>query len=806
MGRQNIGLFLLLSLLGVQYSFAQLTTNNTRTPAQLIEQVLAGEGVEISNITFSGKAIQRGEFGGVSNIGLSSGIILSTGTVLDQTEGGGTKKIGPVGPNNNTGSVHVKNDLDAHDLDLAQLANRPLNETLDAVVLEFDFIPEGDSISFNYVFASEEYPRDYISGNSQINDVFGFFISGPGIAGTQNIAVLNDGVTEVSATTINPNTNSALYNSNGDGTSGSPQFSDVTVVNYDGFTDVLTARAAVTPCQVYHLKLALCDIKDQNFDTGVFLEANSLYSEPKYSFRKSADFAPLGADTILPEGCANGELFLERTENLNTTLKVGFTTGGSATSGIDYNLSVADTVVFNPGESSKSILISTIRDAMVEGDETVRLTFANPSVCANNAFVSFTYIIRDQPAINTNTGNSAITCPGEPINITANVSGGVPGYSLNWSTSLSNNETITVSPNTTTTYYYTAQDTCGNLSNQDSIVVNVPVYAPLQASSSNDRTVRCKGTVVNITSSAVGGAGGYQYEWNTGSNLSSISPTITKTKDFEITITDQCNNESIATTTVTLSAPELVADAGLDQEVCVGDSLILVGGASGGVPKPNGTYNYFWGGASGQSITRRITESRQFILTITDSCGLVPAKDTVQISAIQPLADFYMNASIPEPNQYVDLVDLSEGAISGYWLTSDSQRIDGLSGSVAFSEPGDYVVTQFVEDIQGCKDTLSQVITIKPPVYFYLPNAFTPNGDGRNDEFVGKGIGVNEFSMEIYDRWGVLIFSSNDYQEGWDGNDLSGNPVPNGVYVVKYKAKGASDREYDYLQTVTVVR
>jgi gliding motility-associated-like protein len=788
-------------------SYAQLTTNNSKSPEQLVREVLAGDGVEISNVTFSGQAKQRGEFAGISNIGLSSGLILSTGTVLDEVDNGNGRKLGPVGPNNNNGASSIRHTPDAHDADLAQLAGRPLNQTLDAVVLEFDFIPEGDSIAFRYVFASEEYPDDFISGNQEINDVFGFFINGPGIAGKKNIAVLSDGVTEVSATTVNPNTNSNLYISNGNGLPGDPQFTNQMVVNYDGFTRVLTARAKVTPCQTYHLKIAVCDIQDKSFDTGVFLEANSLSSAPSYSFRKSADFSPLGVDTILPEGCANGELIIERTENLNTSLKVGFSVGGSATEGVDYTLStINDTVTFNPGETSKTVSINTIRDALSEGNETVILTFANPSVCAASATVAFTYIIRDQPKINTSSGTYAINCPGQTIDIRANVTGGVPGFDFNWDHTGSNNQTVGVSPNVTTKYYYTALDTCGNLSNRDSITVTVPTYLPLSVTSTPDFNVRCKGTLVNLSANANGGAGGYVYNWSNGDNGSAISDELMQTTDFRVTVTDQCSSTATATTRVTLNAPELIADAGFDQQICVGDTVHLSGMATGGVPRVNGTYTYFWGGTLGQNRSVIIRETRDFILTVTDSCGLVPAKDTVTVTAVQPQANFYLSVSIPEPDQPIELIDLSEDAIDGFWLTNDNQRVDGLSGVISFEQPGTYEITQIVEDIQGCRDTLKQQIVIRPPVYYYLPNAFTPNGDGQNDIFVGKGKGVTEFSMVIYDRWGLQVFSTNDWTEGWDGNGPSGNPMPTGTYVVKYTAKGDSEREYDYMVTVHLIR
>lgn len=171
--------FLIVTFLFFVYSLkAQLITSYTMTPTQLVQNVLAGTGITVSNVTYAGSANAIGLFNGSkSNIGLSKGVILATGAI--------TRAIGP----NNDSAANFDFGLPG-DADLGSIVNPTL--TFDAAVLEFDFIPSSDTVIFKYVFGSEEYP---LFVDSAYNDVFGFFISGPGISGpysnsSKNIAII----------------------------------------------------------------------------------------------------------------------------------------------------------------------------------------------------------------------------------------------------------------------------------------------------------------------------------------------------------------------------------------------------------------------------------------------------------------------------------------------------------------------------------------------------------------------------------------------------------------------------------------
>ena len=242
----------LLCILAGLIGRAQLVVDVSMSPEELVQNVLLGGGVTVSNVRYNGQLglttpqVGSGSFDGTNaDLGLAAGLILSSGEVENA--------VGPAseysGDTNGTGS----------DPDLVTISGGDIN---DRAVLEFDFVPTGDSLKFRYVFASEEYPEWICS----YNDVFGFFLSGPGIAGpftggAINIALVPNTTTPVGINNVNngldndpndpvcPAMNPDYYVDNEDGLG----------VAFDGFTVVLEAFALVQCGETYHIKLAVGD-------------------------------------------------------------------------------------------------------------------------------------------------------------------------------------------------------------------------------------------------------------------------------------------------------------------------------------------------------------------------------------------------------------------------------------------------------------------------------------------------------------------------------------------------------------------
>lgn len=245
-----LGLLLSLSI------GAQVTLVPSADIQQAVQSNFLGNGIFTSNVTFNGEANPAASMyfsafeGANTSLGVSSGIVLTTGT-LEELGGG------PV-----PGSQYALQDED-----IIALLETPYNVG-ELASLEFDFIATGDSMAFQYVFASVEYP-EWVGTN--FNDHFGFFISGPGIEGTFtngaiNLAVLPNSTTNVGINTVNQNVNSEYYN----------EASGIGINAVDGFTDVLHACIGqLVVGETYHIKLVIADISDSALSSHVFLSGES---------------------------------------------------------------------------------------------------------------------------------------------------------------------------------------------------------------------------------------------------------------------------------------------------------------------------------------------------------------------------------------------------------------------------------------------------------------------------------------------------------------------------------------------------
>lgn len=188
--------------------------------------------------------------------------------------------------------------------------------------------------------------------------------------------------------------------------------------------------------------------------------------------------------------------------------------------------------------------------------------------------------------------------------------------------------------------------------------------------------------------------------------------------------------------------------------------------------------------------------------------------DTIFPSLIEvqpaPVADFNFFPTAPTQfNSTIDFEDQSSGAISWFWNFNDLGQSFEQHPVFSFPDTGLQVVTLLVTHPEGCQDTITQTIDIVPEVRYFLPNAFTPNEDTINDHFLGVGslLGVTNYRMMIWNRWGELIFESQDSQEGWNGRkNNTGRMAQNGVYVCKVKFTGPRGKQHEVEGMATLIR
>ena len=402
---------------------AQLTVHNAEhapyDPEALIREVFLGSGVEVLGIEFAGERVSLGYFeDGAAAVGIDRGLVLTTGYAAS---GGGNAGVDATSDRN----AQFDNNSAVRDPNLERLA--PYINPVDTSVnihnvarYRITFRPKGDRVSFRYAFASEEYPQFVCS---EFNDLFGFFISGPGFAGpyangAENIAIVPGTNLPVAINTIN----GGIVGDNGDvvncaapdgSLANAAYYRDNSTPGqypvYNGLTRVLTAEAAVVPCQEYTIEITIGDIRDPAYDSGVFLEAESFETS---SLDVVVEAPALGNE--IAEGCTPGRFTFTFNEVAAVDRTVAFTTSGTATSGEDY-VPIPSTATVPAGQRSVSVTVEAIADGLVESPETVTVT-VELDPCTTR---ELTLVITDPKMVPVPPLADTTICPGAPVPLDA---------------------------------------------------------------------------------------------------------------------------------------------------------------------------------------------------------------------------------------------------------------------------------------------------------------------------------------------------------------------------------------------------
>ncbi len=432
---------------------AGISASANGDPQFLIQNVFIGGGCfDVSNTTSGGTSSQIGTFGnGASSINISNGVILSTGNVVNAA-----------GPNNSP-SMSSGFGNAGNDPDLAVLVDN--GQLFDVAVIEFDFTPTVAQVSFEYAFASEEYCE---FAGSTFNDVFGFFISGPGINGpfsnnADNIALIPGSGNPVAINSVNHFSNTAYYHDNNPpGQSpgcNTGEAAATGTIAYDGFTVVFTAIADVIPCQTYHIKLAIADRGDSAYDSAVFLKANSFNAGTSSTQITPSISGVAFSDDTAYEQCGDGVFtFVRDNSFISEPFEFHFIVSGSstATPGLDYVV-FPTTVLFAPGQTTLQLPVEILADNLDEGTESIILEYDNPCSCFPQTIEIFIY---DPPELDIFVADEFV-CQGIGTTLTPQVSGGAPDYTFAWSNGTSGPDFTLTPPAGTSTWTVTVTDACG---------------------------------------------------------------------------------------------------------------------------------------------------------------------------------------------------------------------------------------------------------------------------------------------------------------------------------------------------------
>jgi gliding motility-associated-like protein len=439
---------------------------------------------------------------------------------------------------------------------------------------------------------------------------------------------------------------------------------------------------------------------------------------------------------------------------------------------------------------------------LVAGTYTVQITDLS-SGCIASAIAPIT-----QPQQITVTVPNGTVCIGQTHALNATVSGGTTPYTFNWNNGISAANPFNISPVSTSSYTIAVIDFNG-CKTADSLIT-ISVTPPLNVIIGD--TGICVGNIVTITAHATGGNGAYIYNWmpgNLNSNNISVSPV--STTIYTITVNDGCTvNPAIDTGMVNvvpapiITMPNSVAGCA---QLCVHFT------------NPPGLANWQWN--FGDNLTSSfknpihcyaVSGSFYPSITYTSTTGCISQTTSSNTITVFGLSHTQFIAT-PNPtdilNPEVYFYNQFTNSSNWQWLFGDGTSSTLQNPSHIYAQMGTYTVTLIAQNQQGCSDTITEQITITDIFTFYAPNTFTPDGDMLNEKFLPIGEGWNNatYYLWIYDRWGNLIFKTQDPFKGWDGKiNANGDIVQEDVYVWKAQLSDIFKKQHQYSGTITLIK
>ena len=704
------------------YSFAQIVISPGATATQLANNIVA-PGITVTNATLNCAQTACGTWTGNLQAGGSQ---LSNGGIV-MTSGSAANADGPNATGSSSTAVPGFDFSDPHLTTQPGAGNPPPNR--DNCVLEFDMQPSCSNFNVSFVFGSEEYP-EFVTGS--FNDGFGIFISGANPTGgnynNYNIARLPNNQL-VSIDNVNANTNAQYYNTNNTG-----------VIQYDGYTDGLTAQLDVVPCQTYHVKIIIADAGDESYDSGLFLGVGSFScSTPLITVNSPAPI------------CAGQQATLTAT-------------GGGA--GATYN--------WSSGQTGATINV-------------------NPNVTTTYTVTMVTSGCNDVTATSTVTVNAPIQATFTDLGpyCATDTPDLLPTTSLNsiqgtWSPATIN----TSSANTTTYNFSPAPNVCG-LPTSMTVVVNpqgAPTFAQLGPYCQNEAVVDVLPTT--STNGVIG-------TWTPAIIGSSIPGNTTY--NFVPTVAECTSNASMVINVIPIAAPPFTSNV---SEGCTPLNVSFSTPTIPNVSYNYSINNNSFG--TNPTANYSFTNAGCYDITLTaNNNGCTQSTTIPDMICVETPPSVFFSASptiLENSSQQVVFSNNTIGGESYLWDFGDGTTSTDLNNTHLYSNiNGNFNVTLTSTTPLGCASSYLVTLTyINKPV-FYIPNTFTPDEDQFNQTWgpvFTSGFDPFNFDLFIYNRWGELIWESHDAKERWDGSfGKKGLKVPSGIYSYKIRFKPTTTDE-----------
>jgi gliding motility-associated-like protein len=447
----------------------------------------------------------------------------------------------------------------------------------------------------------------------------------------------------------------------------------------------------------------------------------------------------------------------------------------------------------------------TTQDASNLAAGTYSCIVTDANGCSSVASTQITQPTQFSVAINTATFSA---CANSPINVTAIGAGGTGPYSYNWISG------PTVGP------YTINEALAGNYIYTVNAVdaFNCPATANINLTFFPQPTVTATSATLcaGQSNAQLVASGATSYVWQPGNITGSTYPYSGNTS-VNITVVGTSNGcSNTASTSVMVNpTPNTNITVGTAKG-CVPTCVTFSAGGASNIT----SYGWILNGAGitgAQNGAYCFDEAASYTLglQVMDANGCTGTVVPVTIDIYpQPVADFNHAPIKPIVNQdpFVTFTDASYGApiVSWNWYFMNTAQYTSIEQNPTFpyTEPGTYPVVLVVKSDKGCTDTLVRPLVVGEDFGIYVPNAFTPNGDGMNDIFQPKGFGVVKYELDIFDRWGERVFSTTKFEEGWDGSfqGRGTNGIEEASYTWLIRATSVFGKSHELKGHVTLIR
>lgn len=334
-------------------------------------------------------------------------------------------------------------------------------------------------------------------------------------------------------------------------------------------------------------------------------------------------------------------------------------------------------------------------------------------------------------------------------------------------------------------------DLCGNLANPSTTNITAnPSIIKVKASA---YTVICNGESVTLNATASGGTKNYTYSWNPSAAANAqltTSPSVTTT--YTVTLNDGCGSPK--TDTVSVKVIPIPSGLNFDADIKTGCQPLITSFTN--ITAGNNLCTWDFGNSIvGKSCDTSITfvNAGQYSVTLTVStpekgCSASITKTNYITVYDNPKANFTWTPDLPTLNDEISFFDESTNDASWQWSFINHSRPSSIDENPfrVYSETGEHCIKLKVTSDKNCVDSITKCLTIKPDLTLYIPNAFTPNADSKNEVFMVKGYDFTDFNITIFNRWGELVFQTDNITKGWNGRlNNEGRTLDKGVYAYK---------------------